>query len=125
MSDQNINTSDRIALAAAILAAAAFIIASLQALLEYSSSGVERDKCTTSAIDVSRKAVYRKWSFRAWKWRYYYPELDLSFHKVSRYLVVQREGSIEQSPVAPAVRSEMFYFRGLESNEAPSANVIQ
>ncbi|KAI0444593.1 hypothetical protein F4803DRAFT_244991 [Xylaria telfairii] len=81
-SDSLTSTANRLSLFAAIFAVAAFLIASLQAILEYSSSGESaRRKCNSSAIGSFSKYVHKEWSFRQWRRKFYYPVLrqDMAF----------------------------------------------
>ena len=70
-----------VAFAAAILAAAAFVVAFFQALLQYISSGNARYKCTEAAIGQSYRLVTWRPS-RDWKLRVSYPQLDLDHHRL-------------------------------------------
>ncbi|KAI0196569.1 hypothetical protein EV127DRAFT_507762 [Xylaria flabelliformis] len=75
-SDSLTSNANRLSLSAAIIAVAAFFIASLQAILEYSSSGESaRHKCSVAAIGPFSEYVVKKWSFRHWRWKFYYPVL--------------------------------------------------
>lgn len=51
-----------VALAAAVLGGGAFIVAILQALLQYLNSNNSRWKCTKSAIGYANKHVKTRWS---------------------------------------------------------------
>ncbi|KAI0541426.1 hypothetical protein GGR58DRAFT_519513 [Xylaria digitata] len=64
-SDSLTSTANRLALSATIIAVAAFLISSLQAILEYSSAGESaRRKCDSAAIGPFSKHVHKRWSFR-------------------------------------------------------------
>ncbi|KAI0865977.1 hypothetical protein F4860DRAFT_202763 [Xylaria cubensis] len=76
-SDSLTSNANRLSLSAAIIAVAAFFIASLQAILEYSSAGESaRHKCSVAAIGPFSEYVVKKWSFRHWRWKFYYPVLN-------------------------------------------------
>jgi hypothetical protein len=75
-------TSNNISLAAAVLAAGAFVIAFAQAFMEYLGSSASRGKCTYEAIGMSAKSTSWGWNWRFWKLRVYYPILDISYEKV-------------------------------------------
>ncbi|KAF2686121.1 hypothetical protein K458DRAFT_363725 [Lentithecium fluviatile CBS 122367] len=83
--DSLTETSNRIALAAAILAAGAFIVAFLQALLQYLSSNSSGYKCGKSAIHMWRHCTTRpKFSFREFRFKKYYAEVNFDCIKVLR-----------------------------------------
>ncbi|KAI0452251.1 hypothetical protein F5B21DRAFT_348383 [Xylaria acuta] len=70
------STTNRLSLSATIIAVAAVFIASLQAILEYSSSDESvRCKCNFAAIGPFSKYVHKRWPFRHWRRKFYYPEL--------------------------------------------------
>ncbi len=75
-------TANSIALAAATLAAGAFFIALLQAILEYVSSGDARHKCNVAAIGPSAAYTKHRWSLRSWKFKSYYPELKFGLNDI-------------------------------------------
>ncbi|KAF2965656.1 hypothetical protein GQX73_g7909 [Xylaria multiplex] len=79
-SDSPTSTANRLSLAATIIAVAAFLVAFLQAILEYSSAGESaRRKCDLAAIGPFSKHVHKKWSFRHWRRKFYYPVLNQDF----------------------------------------------
>ena len=80
--DSSGNSSNNIAIAAAILAAAAFIVAIAQTVLQYASSSASRNKCTFSAIDASFRQVKLRWSWRFWRLRVEYPVLDFGYGRI-------------------------------------------
>ncbi|KAH9901880.1 hypothetical protein F4778DRAFT_130323 [Xylariomycetidae sp. FL2044] len=74
------STSNRLARGAIIIAVAAFLIAALQAILEYSNSGeTARRKCDATAIGVYSRLVKKRWSLRSWRRKFDYPELDITW----------------------------------------------
>ena len=119
--------ANRVSLAAAVLAAGAFLVAFLQALLEYSSSGAERHKCNECAIHIAKKMAYRRWSFRSWKWRYYYPELDIQVDKIFKQLTASiiNESTIEGSFLGPLGQRPGYGFRSLTSKMVPKSGWLQ
>jgi hypothetical protein len=84
MSDPNslAEAANRLSLAAVVLGGSAFVIAFLQALLQYVTASEERFKCDSSAIDISEK--HKRWSFSPyhWKTKFYYPELVVSLDRI-------------------------------------------
>jgi hypothetical protein len=123
-SDSLANTANRLSLGAAILAAGAFLVAFLQAVLEYSSSGAERDKCTECAIHIAKKMSYRRWPWE-WKWRYYYPELDFRANAVLGQLVVTSLTGIQASFLREIVRIEGNGWMALEPDNVPKSGCLQ
>ncbi|KAJ2990522.1 hypothetical protein NUW58_g2908 [Xylaria curta] len=82
-SDSLTSTANRLSLSAAIIAVAAFFIATLQAVLEYSSSGESaRRKCNLAAIGPASQHVRKKWSFRHWRRKFYYPQLKIDPYRL-------------------------------------------
>ncbi|KAF3903221.1 hypothetical protein ABW20_dc0103482 [Dactylellina cionopaga] len=74
--DDNSNSSDSIvALAALIFAATAFIIAFLQALLQYLTSA-QRDKCLRGSIGGWSALTKTRWDFKRWRISVEYARLD-------------------------------------------------
>ncbi|KAI0389093.1 hypothetical protein F5Y17DRAFT_450307 [Xylariaceae sp. FL0594] len=90
-SDSLASTANRLSLSAAIIAVAAFLIASLQAILEYASSGESvRRKCNEAAIGALSRLVKTRWSFRHWRRKVYYPDLVIDLDPIiKRNLSVQ------------------------------------
>ncbi|KAF2452709.1 hypothetical protein BDY21DRAFT_155318 [Lineolata rhizophorae] len=80
--DPDQQQSNRLAQGALVLAAGAFFVAALQAILEYASSSSTRDKCTEAAIGVSHRLVKYGWNMKGWRLKVQYPVLDLSQKKV-------------------------------------------
>ena len=66
-----------VAMVAAVLAGLAFLVASLQALLQYVTSSTARFKCSRSVIGSAHKMVKKSWSLVSWKWKYRYPIINL------------------------------------------------
>jgi len=127
MSDENslANTANRLSLAAAILAAAAFIVSFLQALLQYSSAGNERDKCNKCAIHIAHKMASRHWDFREWKWRYLYPELDLKAASIIKQLRKDGPLSIQSSFLYEVSKTQRCGFRSLTPQNVPKPGWLQ
>jgi len=80
--DSAVDNANRLALAATVLAALAFLVAASQAILEHLSSSDDRGKCTYEAIGTAAKEVGIGWNWKFWKLRVYYPLIDLSFAHV-------------------------------------------
>jgi hypothetical protein len=77
--DSLASPANRLALAAVVLAVAAFVIATLQALLEYSGSGESaRRRCNFAAVGHASQHVRKRWSLRAWRRKFYYPDTVLT-----------------------------------------------
>ncbi|KAI1859191.1 uncharacterized protein JN550_012204 [Neoarthrinium moseri] len=89
-------TANRLALAATVIAVAAFFTSALQALLEYAGAGESaRQKCNFPAIGLSSNLVLQKWSFLRWRRKFYYPQLNLSIAPILRNLNVdKKEGQL-------------------------------
>jgi len=125
MSDSS--SANTISLAAAILAAGAFIIAFAQALLQYFSSSESRNKCTFSAIDVSSKQVKFGWSWKFWKLRVYYPVLDFDFQSI---LLLQLEASLKnaidspKSPLEKIRKKHGWHWRSVMEKDEISRRTI-
>jgi hypothetical protein len=88
--------ANRLSLAAVALAVGAFLVAALQALLQYASASEARNKCNDSAIYVAANGVKRRWSYTAWKWKYFYPQIN--FHSGKFLLALLTDDSLEMSP---------------------------
>jgi hypothetical protein len=82
-------TSNRLALSALVVALAALVVSSLQAALEYMASDV-RLKCSRSAIGAASRLVRTSWSWRMWRWKYYYPEINFKIGYVFRQLIAEQ-----------------------------------
>ncbi|PVI02126.1 hypothetical protein DM02DRAFT_670801 [Periconia macrospinosa] len=93
MSDPNslAEAANRLSLAAVLLAGSAFVIAFLQAILQYVSASEERIKCNFSAIDISEKHKRWSFSFLHWKTKFYYPELNLSLQNIKSQIRSDRK----------------------------------
>ncbi|KAI9773499.1 MAG: hypothetical protein M1839_002081 [Geoglossum umbratile] len=89
------STSNRLAMAAAVLAASAFVVAFSQAFLEHINSNSAMRKCTPCAIGYSSRLVKRGWDFHFWKLRAYYPLLNLERGRILNLLFIQSLTSIE------------------------------
>lgn len=77
-SDSLTSTANRLALSATIIAVAAFVISAFQAVLEYASADEPaRRRCNRGAIGPFSKYVRKKWSFRSWRRKFYYPEVSI------------------------------------------------
>ncbi|KAF7530456.1 hypothetical protein G7054_g9568 [Neopestalotiopsis clavispora] len=71
-------TANRLALSATIISIAAFVIALLQAVLQYAGANESaRQKCNSAAIGVWSDYVRKRWSLRSWRRKFYYPELRM------------------------------------------------
>ncbi|KAI1813765.1 hypothetical protein GGS20DRAFT_462188 [Poronia punctata] len=74
------STANSLSLSATIFAVAAFLIATLQAVLEYSNAGdSNRHKCNESAIGPFAKYVIKQWSLSHWRRKFYYPRIQLEY----------------------------------------------
>jgi hypothetical protein len=91
------NSDYNIALSASVLAAAAFVVAFLQVLLQYLTSSEVRQKCTQPAIGLSAKQVRRSWSFRSWKMKVYYPLLRLDTGRIMLHMMRNEMAGISYS----------------------------
>ncbi|KAJ2897710.1 hypothetical protein MKZ38_004487 [Zalerion maritima] len=94
----------RVVVAAAILAAAAFVITVLQALLQYLSSSESRNKCNVAAIGPWEKPVRRRWSFASWKLKIYYPTLVITARDIVHQMLANRENRIDLNREVLALR---------------------
>ncbi|KAI1343507.1 hypothetical protein F5Y15DRAFT_234939 [Xylariaceae sp. FL0016] len=84
--DSLASTTNRLSLSAIIISVAAFIIAALQATLQYTgSSESARRKCNFAAIGVASKQVRKRWSFHSWQRKFYYPHLRIDGCSLGRY----------------------------------------
>jgi hypothetical protein len=97
MDNSSNTTANNIALAAAILAAAAFFVSILQAILQYTSSSYSRHKCTTAAIGASAREVRFTWSFSSWRLKVFYPVLNFDSQTVMNTNQSQRYAAINYS----------------------------
>jgi len=85
-------TSDfDVAIVAVVLAAAAFIVAFFQTLLEYLGSATARHKCAAPAIGPAYRQVKWRWSPTDWKLKVYYPLLNTDHSEISRIAAVNRD----------------------------------
>jgi hypothetical protein len=119
MSDGSVSDY-HIALAAAILAAAAFITSFLQALLQYLSSSESRSKCSRPAIGPWHKLVKWRWSLQDWKLKIYYPTLYLTSGKVLNEIIASRRESIHAVPFIDRIRQhrgDEFSWRNTERTD--------
>jgi hypothetical protein len=109
------SAANRIALAAAILAAAAFVVAFAQTILQYFGSSESRNKCTHSAIDVSSKQVKFGWSWKFWKLRVYYPALDFDYKKILLLLNEDLKHQIDApgSPMSEVADARGWYWKSI------------
>ncbi|KAH0556283.1 hypothetical protein GP486_005792 [Trichoglossum hirsutum] len=115
------STSNRLALAAAILAAGAFVVAFMQALLEYISSNSAMRKCSPCAIGYSSYLVKRRWNFRFWKLRVYYPLLALEKMNILNVLFIQSLQSIELDDGISeiAALNSQWAWRNINEDDVP------
>jgi hypothetical protein len=91
----------RLALAATVLAAAAFLVAASQAILEHFGSSGDSAKCTHEAIGAVARKVKRSWNFKFWKLRVYYPLLDLSSKEVLKTAAFNSVTTAIDAPSGP------------------------
>jgi heme/copper-type cytochrome/quinol oxidase subunit 2 len=91
-SDDVNSTANRISISALIIAIAAMGIASLQVVLEYTSASPARLKCSEAAIHISHNEVKRYWSFRSWKWKYSYPDINFDLGVIIKALINEDRG---------------------------------
>lgn len=89
-------TANRLALSATIISVAAFVIALLQAVLQYAGANESvRQKCNSAAIGVWSDYVRKRWSLRSWRRKFYYPELNMNeFVIVSNKRFDERESKL-------------------------------
>ena len=93
--DKTESVADTLAIAAVVLAAGAFAVAFLQAILQYASSSQSRNKVSPAAIDVSSRHVKTGWSWRYWRLRVYYPLLYFSYQEILNLSVAASDTSID------------------------------
>lgn len=111
--------SDRTSLAAAILAAGAFITSFLQFVLEYISSSESRSKCNRAAINFAAQDVSHKWSFSSWKMKLYYPELDMSCFRILQALQEGFEHGIDYSEIRDFMDDDRMSWYMLDADKEP------
>lgn len=101
-------------MAALVLAAAAFVVALAQALMQYFSSSEARGKCTYEAIDMSAKSTKLGWNWTFWKLRVYYPVLNISFASVMGAAMDQAKEHIDapHSPIARMAKAKKGQRKG-------------
>src|SRR5271156_6643787 len=78
---QGTSFSDKVAFAALILSAGAFVMVCLQVIYEYSASNL-RDKCSTGAIGGWHRYMKTGWDVRSWSLRIMYPQVNLGIKEV-------------------------------------------
>ena len=100
--------ANRTAVAAAVLAAGAFVVAFAQFILDYFSSSEARNKCTFPAIDASAKQVKFGFNRKFVKLRVYYPVLDFSFASILQLQGITATKAAINSPESPieAIRAK-------------------
>jgi hypothetical protein len=91
------NYSDRMALAAVVIAVLAFFISILQTLIAYLTSQL-RDKCSQGAIGGWQKYSKTGWDFWNYRLRVLYPQVDLDCLTI---LTVRRKLSVQLSNHSP------------------------
>ncbi|KAF2679815.1 hypothetical protein K458DRAFT_263315, partial [Lentithecium fluviatile CBS 122367] len=112
-------------LVAAILAAAAFIVAFLQTLLEYMGSSASRNICSSSAIGYAARQVKWGWSLGSWKLKVYYPLLDMSQRTLMLNFISAELNGISMDDKMDSIRkAHDWAWRPIESTEAITANTI-
>jgi len=108
-----------VSIAAAILAAAAFLVAAVQAILTYVSWG-PRHKCTSAAIGhTSKQVTVTNW-VRFWSPRVRYPLLNLDWTTIITYLArTVVDADINRYPRLDDLKRshEGWYWRPIESND--------
>ncbi|EED22219.1 hypothetical protein TSTA_094650 [Talaromyces stipitatus ATCC 10500] len=119
MSNSMQTASDRTFLAAAILAAGAFVISLLQLVLQYISSSETQNKCNRAAINFSEKDVTHKWSFRSWKLKVYYPELDMSCFRILEAMQDAWEYGIDYSNIKDFAYEQGMWWHILHADDEP------
>jgi hypothetical protein len=117
-SKNTVDMNTRIALAACILAAAAFMVATIQANLEYLSSGPSRHKCTYSAIGYSSLQV--RWRLSWWRLKVFYPLIRFDSARVSLFAFIQSINTIEQEDFISQLRDmhQNWGFRTVKEEES-------
>lgn len=124
-------TANQLAMAATVLAAGAFVMAFLQALMEYIGSNEARSKCTYEAIGMTAKQVKFGWNFTFWRLRVYYPLLDFSFAAVLDQAVRQTNKDAINAPLSPMSaltrrkgQSKTFGWRAMTETENTTFNDV-
>lgn len=107
--------SFNVAIAAAVLGAGAFVIVSLQATLEYLSSG-PRHKCTATAIGYTSKQVKIRWSWTNWRLKVKYPLLNLDWVAI---LQLAQDDDINNDENMDSIRKahQGWFWRPLEIDD--------
>jgi hypothetical protein len=129
MSDPNnlAEAANRLSLAAVLLGGSAFVIAFLQALLQYVTASEERIKCNSSAIDIAEKR--KRWSFSPlhWKTRFYYPELTLSLNGIKEQIRSDSETGLESCSVYKDLthNNNDYVVKPVDPSRDPSPKDIQ
>ena len=119
------NTDRLIALVALVVSCTALLAATLQVVLEYSSSSPARHKCSESAIHVSHKEVEREWLFLSWKFKYSYPDIDMSVDRLLGALKEDTRSSIEGSFVGDMVmRTKTLAFHSVNQDNYTASNQL-
>ena len=110
-----------VALVAAILGGGAFIVAVLQALLQYLNSNNARWKCTKSAIGYANKHIRTTWSFASWKIKVFYPLLDFESNRIIEQMMLQRSKGVDYHgyiiPIFEKFEAQGSYWAQIESGE--------
>lgn len=117
--------SDRTSLAAAILAAGAFVTSFLQFVLEYISSSDSRSKCNRAAINFAAEDVSHKWSFKSWKMKLYYPELDMSCFRILQALQAGFEHGIDYSEIRDFMDDDRMFWYMLNTDKEPQSHHVR
>lgn len=114
-----------VALAAAILAAGAFIVAFFQVILEYMSSSTSRNICSSSAIGCSEKRTKYGWSFTSWKLKVYYPLLKMEVNPLLLKFMKAELDNIEfDDNMENISKRHGWAFRPISSNERVGRSAI-
>lgn len=114
------HTANNISLAAAIMAAGALVVTLFQGVLQYISSGESRYKCTKAAIGISSRQTKHSWSLGAWKFKTFYPDLDLSWRSIVAAVLEEDKRGISRS-LTLEVESDptLVTWAAVEANEVP------
>ncbi|KAF2396080.1 hypothetical protein EJ06DRAFT_242395 [Trichodelitschia bisporula] len=113
------------AFAAVLLAAAAFIVAFLQVILEYMSSSTTRNLCSPQAIGVSAHQTKYSWNFGSWKLRVFYPLIKMDTGTLLLLFMSSEQRSISRVPELRRIaKAHDWRWRAIESSESIDRNTI-
>ena len=119
------NSQYNASFAALIIAAAAFVIACLQTILQYISSADNRNKCSSPVIGWAHVNVKYRWSWTEWKFKVYYPLLDLSFQSISAVILLSGLSVREEREKLPKPKQNdqegwEYYWKAMDLDDNPS-----